>query len=231
MPALDDSRKLLGIVDVSESGPPRKAVLYSKVPTGFTPSGSPILKPLFRVSFGVLILSFLLSPSMGAAPPEEKPSEDAGPPPVSAPWRTARFDAPVERVRAELMTLLKEDVLAVTFEETEQGGFVTDIVEFDDKKFGVNVSTPPPKLSPKYPYAQLISVTSGRYGLEGRLRLLSAGRARMELRAILETRGMDQKARAMRWIPRVSNGEVERQLFSRLALRLLKPASDGSPRR
>jgi hypothetical protein len=150
---------------------------------------------------------------------------------LSSPWRDIQFGAPLERVRAELLTLLKEDGLTVVPEETEEGRFVTDIVEFDDKKFGVDVSIPPPKLSPKYPYAQLNSMTSGRYGLEGRLRPLSAGMTRLELRANLETRGMDQKARAMRWIPRYSNGEVERSLFTRLASRILKPVPDGSPKR
>jgi hypothetical protein len=93
------------------------------------------------------------------------------------------------------------------------------------------VGVPPPKAGPKYPYFQLNVMTSGKYGLEGRLTGVSEARTRLDLRALLEARGMDEKIRGMRWIPRVSNGEVERYFFTRLSLRLLNPPSASpSPR-
>lgn len=181
----------------------------------------------------LLPLLVLLAPGAGAVAQEPEPAQEVSPlpPPVSSPWRTAQFAAPLEKVRAELTALIQEDRLAVTGEEKEVGTFVTGMVEFDDKKFGVDVSIPPPKLSNKYPYAQLNTMTSGRYGLEGRLQEVAPGQIRLDLRALLETRGLDHKAGTMRWIPRVSNGEVERNYFTRLSLRLLRPQGASPPAR
>jgi len=189
----------------------------------------------------IFLLSLLLfsAPGAGAAAQEAEPAQESEshqevsppPPPVSSPWRSAQFAAPLEKVRAELLALIQEDRLGVTGEEKAAGTFVTGMVEFDDKKFGVDVSIPPPKLSNKYPYAQLNAMTSGRYGLEGRLQEVAPDQTRLDLRALLEIRGLDHRARTMRWIPRVSNGEVERNYFTRLSLRLLRPQGASPPAR
>jgi len=187
------------------------------------------LRRITGLPFYLLLVSISIAPATGAATPEPEPGQESGPPPVSSPWRSQQFDAPLEKVRSELLALIQEDGLALAREESKDGTFATGRVEFDDKKFGVDVSIPPPKLSSKYPYAQLNSMTSGRYGLEWRLSEASPDQTRLDLRALLEIRGMDRRAKARRWIPRYSNGEVERQYFTRLSLRLLKPPG-GSPR-
>jgi len=181
----------------------------------------------------LLLLLLSLSPliAAGTETPEAEPPQEAGPPRVSSPWRNGIFDAPLERVRAELRALMTEDGLALTGEEKSDGSFATGLVEFDDKKFGADVSVPPPQLSNKYPYVQMRSMTSGRYGLEGRLVEESPDRTRLDLRALLEIRGQDHKARVMRWIPRYSNGEVERNYITRLHLRLLKAPGNTPPAR
>ena len=177
----------------------------------------------------LMLLSFSSPLPAGTETPESEPPQSEGPPPVTSPWRNMMYAAPLERVRAELLALVAEDGLAVTREDRSDGSFATGLVEFNDKKFGVDVSVPPPKMSNKYPYAQLITMTSGRYGLEGRLAEESPGRTRLDLRALLEIRGHDHKALAMRWIPRYSNGEVERNYFTRLHLRLLKAPAEATP--
>jgi hypothetical protein len=162
---------------------------------------------------------------------EEKPLPGAAPPAVSSPWRTQDFPAPLERVRSEILAMATEDGLTVQEgdkEEKKEGRFRTGLVVFDDKRFGVDVSIPPPKASPKYPFFQLNEMTSGRYGLEGRVWSLSPTQVRVDLRALLEIRGMDQKERTLRWIPRLSNGQIESNYFTRLSQRLLQIANDGS---
>jgi hypothetical protein len=162
---------------------------------------------------------------------EEKPPPAAALPQVSSPWRTQDFTAPLERVRTELLAMATEDGLTVQEgdkEEKKEGRFRTDLVDFDSKRFGVDVSIPPPKANPKYPFFQLNAMTSGRYGLEGRVWSLSSTQVRVDLRALLEIRGMDQKVHALRWVPRFSNGEIEANYFTRLSQRLLKIANDGS---
>jgi hypothetical protein len=180
---------------------------------------SGILRRASGVAMGVLLNWILLVPAIIAAP-IGTPAQDDGPPKVNSPWKTWQFNGPPEKVRSELFSLIQEQGLTLTRQDTKEGTFVTDLIEFDDKKFGVDVSVPPPKAGPKYPYFQLNSMTSGKYGLEGRLRPISAEQSRLDLRALLEIRGMDQSIRAMRWVPRISNGEVERFFFTRLAFRL-----------
>jgi hypothetical protein len=178
---------------------------------------------------GAALLSMLLLPASAIS--EEKHPPDEGPPQVVSPWQSLDFNGSLERVHADLFALIKEQGLTVTAEDEKKGSFVTDLVEFDDKKFGVDVGVPPPKAGPKYPYFQLNTMTSGKFGLEGHLVSTPDGRTHLDLRALLETRGMDEKIRGMRWIPRVSNGEVERYFFTRLSLKLLNPPSDGSSSR
>jgi hypothetical protein len=176
---------------------------------------------------GAALLSMFLLPA-SAATPEEKHPQEEGPPQVVSPWQSWDFNGSRERVRSEMLSLIKEQGLTITAEDEKKGTFVTDLVEFDDKKFGVDVGVPPPKAGPKYPYFQLNAMTSGKFGLEGRFSGATDGRTHLDLRALLETRGMDEKIRGMRWIPRVSNGEVERYFFTRLSLKLLNTPSDSS---
>ena len=174
-----------------------------------------------------LVTLILCAPASGQAqePSDKAVPDPEGPPPVSSPWRTWQFNGSLERVREQLEALMKEDGLAFKEQNKATGSFVTDLVEFDDKKFGVEVSIPPPKASPKYPWFQLNSMTSGRFGLEGRLSALSESQTRLDLRALLEIRAMDKKIRALRWIPRYSNGAVEQLYFTRLSMSLLQSSS------
>jgi hypothetical protein len=193
---------------------------------------SPTLEAALRsagsIALGALLVSLLQTSPARPAAPENKAPEEGGPPPVSSPWQSWQFNGSLEKVRSELLALCREDGLAPDHEDPKSGSFRTGMVEFNDKKFGVDVSVPPPKASPKYPYFQLNDMTAGRYGLEARLSPGASGQTHLDLRALLEIQGMDQKIRAMRWIPRISNGEVERYYFTRLALRLLNPPADGA---
>jgi len=179
----------------------------------------------------VLLLMVMFAPALQAE--QEKPPSLV-PPEVSSPWRTQDFTAPLERVRTELLAMVAEDGLTVQEgdkKEKREGRFRTDLIAFDSKRFGVDVSIPPPKANAKYPFFQTNVMTSGRYGLEGRVWSLSPTQARVDLRALLEINGMDQKEHMLRWIPRLSNGEIESNYFTRLSQRLLKIANDGSSSR
>jgi len=189
------------------------------------------LRGMTGLPFHLLLVTILMAPATGAATTEPESQPEDGPPVVSSPWRSQQFNAPLERVRSELLALIQEDDLALVQDDRKDGTFSTGWVEFDSKKFGTDVSIPPPKLTTQYPYAQLNTMTSGRYGLEGRLSRSSPRQTRLDLRALLEGRGVDRKAIVMRWISRLSNGEVERQYFTRLSLRLLKPPGGNPPAR
>lgn len=173
-----------------------------------------------------MLMALLCAPGWAGPVSEskEEPSAPLDPPPVTSPWRTFQFNGTVTQVREHLEALMKEDGLTLKEQDKDKGSFLTDLVEFDEKKFGVDVSTPPPKASPKYPWFQTIEMTSGRFGLEGRLSSLGEGQTRLDLRALLEIRAMDKKIRGMRWVPRYSNGSVEQVYFTRLALSLLQPS-------
>lgn len=179
----------------------------------------------------VFLLLIALAPALKAE--GDKPTPGAAPPQVSSPWRTQDFTAPLEKVRTEFLAMAAEDGLTVQEGDKEQkkeGRFMTDLVDFDSHRFGVDVSIPPPKASPKYPFFQMNSMTSGRYGLEGRVWSLSPTQVRVDLRALLEIQGMDQKEHRLRWIPRLSNGEIESNYFTRLSQRLSKIANGSAPR-
>ncbi|PYQ14125.1 MAG: hypothetical protein DMH00_02380 [Acidobacteria bacterium] len=192
--------------------------------------GAPALSALTRANVVLLLLSVpgLL---LGAPEPSAQKVEETAPSPVNSPWKTWQFNAPPERVRAELLVLMKEDRLNLKEESRKDGTLLTDLVEFNDKKFGVDVSIPPPKATPKYPWFQTNEMRSGRYGLEAKLSPLGSTSTRVDLRALLQIRGMDGKIRAMRWIPRYSNGAVEQQYFTRLSLRLLPSTVGDNTRR
>jgi hypothetical protein len=186
------------------------------------------LRRISSFALGALLIWILLVPASVVAAPGEQPAEDEGPPKVTSPWRTWHFNGPSEKVRSELFSLIREQGLTLTQQDKKEGTFGTDLIEFDDKKFGVDVSIPPPKAGPKYPYFQLNVMTAGRYGLEGRLERISDEQSRLDLRAVLEIRGMDENIRAMRWIPRISNGGIERYFFTRLSFRLMNPSPAAS---
>jgi len=191
------------------------------------------LNPLSRRRFPLFFLLMGLSGLLPAAPDleEGKVTEGDVPPLISSPWRSWHFGAPLDRVRSELLSLLKEDGLTIVEEDRAAGNLLTDKIQFDSKRFGVDVSIPPPKAGPKYPWFQMNAMTSGRYGLEGKVSTLGPGQTGVDLRAVLEIQGMDQKIRAMRWVPRYSNGTVEQHYFSRLGFRLIPPPSgESSPR-
>ena len=189
------------------------------------------MRRIAGVSMVLLFVTILIAPAQEDVTPEPVPRQDNSPPPVSSPWRSQQFDAPLEKVRSEILALIQEDGLALVREDRKDGTFTTGLADFDGKKFGADVSIPPPKISARYPYAQTIVMTSGRYGLEGRLSRTSPVRTRLDVRALLEIRAADRKAYTTRWVPRLSNGEVERQFFTRLSLRLLKPPPGGPPAR
>ena len=195
------------------------------------PSRRALLRKIAGLPLHLLLVAILLAPAAGAPTEGQDLQQETGPPPVSSPWESQQFNAPLERVRSELLALLQEDGLALVREEREEGTFATGLVDFDDKKFGVDVSIPPPKISARYPYAQMNSMRTGRYGLEGRLSGMSPTQTRLDLRALLEIRAADRKKMVTRYVPRISNGQVERQYFTRLSLRLLKPPGGTPPKR
>ena len=180
-----------------------------------------------------LVASAMMVVIMSAGPsfavPDSKPAPgpkpaSVPPPSVSSPWQTWRFSAPPERVKAELLALFKEDGLPLESEDAAAGSLHTGRAEFDKDKFGQqDVSIPPPRASEKYPYYQLIAMTSGRLGFECKLSPLPESQTRIDLRARLEIRAYDRNRREWVWVPRYSNGLVERTYFNRLTLRLVPP--------
>jgi hypothetical protein len=189
--------------------------------------------PRVRATLALLAVATLLA----AAPPED-PSEtgeepeggEVAPPQVTSPWRSYHFDAPTEQVRSLLDEFLKSEGLVLQPGKSEDGTLRTELKDFDEKKFQRDVSVPPPRASTDYPFYQTNAMTSGRYGLEFRLDSEGESRTRILLRAHLEIRAMNRRARKMIWVPRISNGEVERQFVNHLTLRLLaatRPAASG----
>ena len=187
-------------------------------------------RPLVWVFF--VVLTGLWAP-LGASPatPESKTPEEDPLPVVVSPTQTWQFNGSLEKVRDALVTLLKEDGLSIKEENRAAGTFATDLIIFDDKKFGVDVSVPPPRANPKYPWLQAIAVSSGRFGLEGKLTGAGPDLTRLDLRAIIEVTAMNTKKGGQAWIPRYSNGTVEHLYISRLGLKLLPtPPSESTPR-
>ena len=187
----------------------------------------------FRLALLLIVLSSLTSPGWTRPESQEaekapQPSED--PPPVNSPWRTWHYNATPQQIRSAFETLFKEDGLSVKQEDKKSGTFMTDRVEFNDKKFGVEVSLPPPKAGPKYPWFQTNDMRSGRFGIEGRIYPASGSEVRVDIRAMLEINAVDQKVKSMRWVPRYSNGAVEQQYFTRLSMILLASAGQDAPR-
>lgn len=185
---------------------------------------------------GLWPVAVLMLMAVGPAPghasdsPDAKEQDDT-PLPVSSPYLTMQFSGDLEKVRESFQALLKEDGLALKEDPKNPAAFSTDMVHFDDKKFGMAVSTPPPRANPKYPWLQSIAANSGRYGLEGRFFSTGAQTTRIELRAIIEVTAINTRKGGTAWVPRYSNGTIEHLTFSRLALKLLPPATaDGASR-
>ena len=182
-----------------------------------------------RAPLLIALVALAGAASPGLPMPETQEAPD-GPPPVTSPWRSWHYNATPEQVRAAFEALFKEDGLTVKEQDRKSGTFTTDMAEFNDKKFGVELSIPPPKAGPKYPYFQTNDMRSGRFGIEGKIYPAAGADVRVDIRALLEIRGMDQKVKTMRWIPRTSNGAVEQQYFTRLSLHLLAHAGESAQR-
>jgi len=163
--------------------------------------------------------------------PEAKEQDEEAAPAVISPYLNWQFNGSLEKVRESLQAVLKEDGLTLKEDAKSPGTFVTDLVVFDEKRFGVNVSTPPPRANPKYPYLQAIAVNAGRYGLEGRLSSAGPQATRLEIRALIEVSAINTRKGGTVWIPRYSNGTIEHLAFSRIALKMLAPASGDTPSR
>jgi hypothetical protein len=167
----------------------------------------------------------------GPDTPEIPNPEEEAAPVLNSPILSWQFNGTLERVRDTLIDLLKKDGLSLKEENREAGTFMTDLVNFNAKKFGVNVSIPPPRVNPKYPWLQSIAVSNGRFGLEGRLIAVGPESTRLDLRALLEVQAMNTKKGELTWTPRYSNGTIEHQYFSRLAVSLPPPPSgESAPR-
>ena len=182
---------------------------------------------LARLAPLLIALAGAASPGLPMPEPLEVPD---APPPVTSPWRSWHYHAKPEQVRAALEALFKEDGLTIKEQDLKSGTFTTDLVEFNDKKFGVELSIPPPKAGAKYPWFQTNDMRSGRFGIEGKIFPAAGEDVRVDIRALLEIRGMDQKVKSMRWIPRYSNGAVEQQYFTRLSLQLLATTGESAQR-
>ena len=186
-------------------------------------------RPIAWVSFLALMGPWASVTAANSAP-EPKPSEEDAPPVVNSPTLTWQFNGSLDKVREAMLAVLKEDGLSIK-EESRGGTFVTDLVSFDTKKFGVDVSAPPPRANPAYPWLQSISVNNGRYGLEGKLVASGPETTRLDLRALIEVTAINTKKGAVTWVPRYSNGTIEHFYFSRLGLKLVPPPStDGASR-
>jgi len=167
----------------------------------------------------------------GTAAPEPKAQEEDPVPVVNSPILTWQFNGSLQKVLDAMVALLKEDGLSIKEENRTTGTFVTDLVNFDSKKFGVDVSSPPPRANPAYPWLQSIEVTNGRFGLEGKLVAAGPETTRLDLRALIEVTAIYTKKGNVIWVPRYSNGTIEHLFFSRLGLKLLAPPpSDSAPR-
>lgn len=205
------------------------AVLYFSAFTLMQPGRQFVVKfprPVLWVSFLALMGSW--APLLGA--PEAKSQEEDAIPVVNSPTVTWQFNGSLERVRDNLLTILKEDGLSIKEESRSTGTFVTDLVNFDSKKFGVDVSIPPPRANANYPWLQAIAVLSGRFGLEGRLSAVGPEATRLDLKAIIEVTAMNAKKGNIAWVPRYSNGTVERSYISSLGIKLVAaPSSNSAP--
>jgi len=187
-------------------------------------------RPVAWVSW--LVLMGLGSPLIAApGAPEPKTQDENAIPTLNSPILTWQFNGSLEKVRQALLAILKEDGLSIKEENRGTGAFVTDLVNFDSKKFGVDVSLPPPRANPQYPWLQSIAVNSGRFGLDGKLTVAGAENTRLDLKAIIEVTAMSTKKGGTFWIPRYSNGTIEHLYFSRLGMKLLpSPAGESAPR-
>jgi hypothetical protein len=186
-----------------------------------------VSRPVAWVSFLVVLGSW--APLFAA--PEAKTQEEDPIPVVNSPIQSWQFNGNLERVREAFLALLKEDGLSIKEENRSNGTFVTDLVSFDSKKFGVDISIPPPRANAKYPWLQSIAVNSGRYGLEGKFSVAGAELTRLDLKALIEVTAMNARKGTTAWVPRLSNGTVERFYFSNLGMKLLAtPTTDGAPR-
>jgi hypothetical protein len=176
------------------------------------------------------LLLFGLASGLQAVPDDTQPKipDEDLPPPITSPYLNWQFDAPKAKTWEALQALIKEDGLTIKEKNDTAGSFVTELLEFDEKKFTVDVSIPPPRANPKYPWLQPIVMTSGRYGLDGKLSSLGPNKTRLDLKAILEIAAINSKVGGKHWVPRYSNGAIEHQYFSRLSFRLLAEAS-GQP--
>ena len=187
-------------------------------------------RPVTWLSFLVL-LGFSAPLLATSGSPDAKNTEEDPLPVVNSPTQSWQFKGSLEKVREALLAVLKEDGLSIKEENRSAGTFVTDLVAFDSKRFAVDISIPPPRANDKYPWLQSIAVLSGRYGLEGKLSAEGPETTRLDLKALIEVTAMNAKKRTMAWVPRLSNGTVERSFFSDLGLKLLAtPSSDSAPR-
>lgn len=151
------------------------------------------------------------------------------PPPVTSPWRTLEVSADPDRVRTELLSLFKTEGLTVVEEKRSEAILRTDLIPFDPKKFAVSVAIPPPKATAEYPYYQMNAMRIGRFGLESHVVRRGPGRTRLDLRALLEIQALSKNQGVMLWVPRISNGEIEKIYLSRLAFRLEPQSAPSSP--
>ena len=187
-------------------------------------------RPIAWVSF-LALMGPWTSLAAANSTPEPKPPEEDAPPAVISPMLTWQFNTSLEKVREAMLAVLKEDGLSIKEESRSTGTFVTDLVSFDTKKFGVDVSSPPPRANPSYPWLQSFQVTTGRFGLEGKLVAGGPVTTRLDLRALIEVTAIYTKTGNVSWFPRYSNGTIEHFFFSRLGLKLLAPPpSDSAPR-
>jgi len=134
-----------------------------------------------------------------------------------------------DRVRAELLSLFKAEGLTVAEEKRSEAILRTNLIPLDAKKFAVGVATPPPKASAEYPYYQLNAMKLGRFGLESHVVPRAPGTTRLDLRALLEIQALSKNQGVMVWVPRISNGEIEKVYLSRLSSRFKPQSTPSSP--
>jgi len=160
---------------------------------------------------------------------QEKVSSPAAPPPAAeepqtAPAEVARvFVAEPAAVRAAYLDLLRAEAFPLTpgASETE---IVTEFTEFAAGRFGRSVATPPPKVSPTFPFYQTNKMQTGKARLRASIEANGTG-SRVRVEALLLSAAINRLTYEPAEIPRQSNGTIEKYFLDKLEERL----SAGQP--
>jgi len=144
------------------------------------------------------------------------PAESA---PQTAPAEVTReFAADPAAVRAALLGLLQAETFALA-QEASGTEIVTDFTEFAANRFGRDVATPPPKVSPTFPFYQKNKMSTGKARLRATIEANGTG-SRVRVEALLMSPAFNRLTYEPAEIPRQSNGTIEKYFLDKLEERL-----------